>query len=120
MTYRYFIALTYLVNVHGKNFLSSVSLFHLTRTRHVSLLQVAAICCLIRDRMADTSKRSGTRKKPWPSEKWMYGSSPASVVQLSGRDICWPLGSKNSTRIVPRELNSRSGSHAYPFNGWQG
>ncbi len=25
-----------------------------------------------------------------------------------------------STRRVPRELNSRIGSNAYPFNGWQG
>src|SRR5262249_24602290 len=112
MTYRYFMALTSLVNVHGKNGLSSVGIFHLTRTRHAPLLQVASICCLIRDRMADTSKRSGTRKKPWPSEKWMYGSSPASVVQLIGRDICWPLGSKNSTPIVPSELNSRTGSNS--------
>jgi hypothetical protein len=34
-----------------------------------------------------------------------------------GREICWPLGSKNSTRRWPRELNTRMGSKAYPFNG---
>src|SRR5262249_44488153 len=112
MTYRYFMALTSLVNVHGKNGLSSVGIFHLTRTRHVPLLQVASICCLIQDRMADTSKRSGTRKKPWPSEKGGYGSARARVVQLIGRDICWPWGSKTSTQIVPRELNRRTGSNA--------